>query len=163
MPDPQAGKRMGNQTEPIFFEIAPTYGIAVTQLYEIDGAVVFVTPFPFLRTLVMTVDLEERTRTQQGIHGVILAPDVAVRAALVRQVLKHRQGKLPPFGDLPITQIGIGISTTRPSDAIVIESAELTGMDTFEEVVNVEDIARLGDPLKERLLEIARQHTPELV
>jgi len=67
------------------------------------------------------------------------------------------------FGELPITRIGIGISTTRPSDALIIQSAELTGMDAFEEVVKVEDIARLGDPLKERLLEIARQQAPELV
>ena len=71
--------------------------------------------------------------------------------------------KAPQFGELPITRIGIGISTARPSDALVIESAELTGMDAFEEVVKVEDIARLGDPLKERLLQIARQQAPELV
>ena len=71
--------------------------------------------------------------------------------------------KSPEFGELPITRIGIGISTSRPSDALVIESAELTGMDAFEEVVNVEDIARLPDPLKQRLLEIARQQAPELV
>jgi len=71
--------------------------------------------------------------------------------------------KAPEFGELPITRIGIGISTSRPSDALVIESAELTGMDVFEEVVKVEDIAGLGDPLKERLVEIARQRAPELV
>jgi hypothetical protein len=71
--------------------------------------------------------------------------------------------KAPQFGELPITRIGIGISTTRPSDALMIESAELTGMDAFEEVVKVEDIAGLGDPLKERLVEIARQQAPELV
>jgi hypothetical protein len=71
--------------------------------------------------------------------------------------------KSPEFGELPITRIGIGISTSRPSDALVIESAELTGMDAFEEVVNVEDIARLPDPLKQRLMEIARQQAPELV
>ena len=67
------------------------------------------------------------------------------------------------FGELPITRIGIGITTTRPSDALMIQSAELTGMDAFEEVVKVEDIARLGDPLKGRLLEIAHQQAPELV
>jgi hypothetical protein len=71
--------------------------------------------------------------------------------------------KSPQFGELPITRIGIGVSTTRPADALVIESAELTGMDVFEEVVSVEDISRLRDPLKERLLEIARQQAPELV
>jgi hypothetical protein len=71
--------------------------------------------------------------------------------------------KSPQFGELPITRIGIGITTTRPSDALVIQSAELTGMDVFEEVVKVDDIARLGDPLKDRLLDIARQQAPELV
>ena len=69
----------------------------------------------------------------------------------------------PDFGELPMTRIGIGISTTRPSDDVVLESAELTGMDAFEEVVNVEDIPRLKDPLKERLLEIAKKHVPEAV
>jgi hypothetical protein len=68
--------------------------------------------------------------------------------------------KTPEFGDLPITRIGVGISTFRPSDAVVLESAELTGMDAFEEVVDVDDIGRLTDPLKERLMEIARQHVP---
>jgi hypothetical protein len=67
------------------------------------------------------------------------------------------------FGALPITRIGIGISTTRPSDAVILESAELTGMDAFEELVNVEEIARLRSPLRERLLEIAREQAPELV
>ena len=71
--------------------------------------------------------------------------------------------KSAEFGELPITRIGIGITTTRPSDALVIESAELTGMDAFEEVVKVEDIKHLPDPLKERLLEIACQQSPELV
>ena len=65
--------------------------------------------------------------------------------------------KSPQFGELPITRIGIGIPTSRPSDELIVQSAELTGMDAFEEVVKVEDIAALGDPFKTRLLEIARQ------
>jgi hypothetical protein len=70
---------------------------------------------------------------------------------------------LPELGPLPITRIGVDISTTRPADAVILEVAELTGMDAFEEVVNVDDLANLRDPLKERLLEIARQQAPELV
>ena len=65
--------------------------------------------------------------------------------------------KSPQFGGLPITRIGIGIPTSRPSDDLIVQSAELTGMDAFEEVVKVEDIAALGDSFKTRLLEIARQ------
>lgn len=68
----------------------------------------------------------------------------------------------PELGDLPITQIGVAISTSRPSDAVIIQSAELTGMDAFEEIVTVEDISRLSDPLRERLLAIAHEQAPEL-
>jgi hypothetical protein len=70
---------------------------------------------------------------------------------------------LPEFGPLPITRISVGISTQRPSDAVILQSAELTGMDAFEEVVNVDDLAQLRDPLKDRLLEIVRHQAPELV
>jgi hypothetical protein len=70
---------------------------------------------------------------------------------------------LPEFGPLPITRIGVALSTTRPSDAVILQSAELTGMDAFEELIAVDDLSRLPDPLKERLLETARQHVPDLV
>lgn len=71
--------------------------------------------------------------------------------------------KSKEFGELPMTRIGIDIGTTRPSDPVILESAELTGMDAFEELVNVEEIPRLKDPLKDRLLDVMRQHAPELV
>ncbi|HTI37716.1 MAG TPA: hypothetical protein VL484_09170 [Vicinamibacterales bacterium] len=61
------------------------------------------------------------------------------------------------FGPLPITRIGPAIATTRPPDDVILQSAELTGMDAFEEVVNADDLSRLGDPFRDRLLEIARQ------
>lgn len=70
---------------------------------------------------------------------------------------------LPEYGPLPITRIGVALSTTRPSDDVILQSAELTGMDAFEEVVNVQDLSQLRDPLKQRLLDLARQHAPELV
>jgi hypothetical protein len=70
---------------------------------------------------------------------------------------------LPEFGPLPITRIGIGISTTRPADEVILQTAELAGMDAFEEVVNVDDLAQLRDPLKDRLMDLARQHAPQLV
>ncbi|HEY3883859.1 MAG TPA: hypothetical protein VGL62_01530 [Vicinamibacterales bacterium] len=69
---------------------------------------------------------------------------------------------LPDFGPLPITRIGVAISTMRPSDDIILESAELTGMDAFEEVVNLDDLSNLSDPLKERLREALREHAPDV-
>jgi len=70
---------------------------------------------------------------------------------------------MPEFGPLPITRIGVDITTRRPSDDVILQSAELTGMDAFEEVVNVRDLSHLRDPLRDRLLELARQHAPEPV
>jgi len=70
---------------------------------------------------------------------------------------------LPDYPNLPITRISTDVSTIMPADNIVIESAELTGMDAFEEVVKMEDLSTLRDPLRERLMEIARQQAPELV
>lgn len=71
--------------------------------------------------------------------------------------------KLSEFGGLPITRIGASIPTSRPSDAVIIESAQLTGMDAFEELVDLDEISRMRDPLRERLLDIAHQHAPELM
>jgi hypothetical protein len=71
--------------------------------------------------------------------------------------------KAEEFGQLPITRIGAGVATERPSDAVIIESAEVTGMDAFEEVVNLEDMQRLRDPLREHLQEIVKQHAPKLL
>src|SRR5689334_9225078 len=48
---------------------------------------------------------------------------------------------LPEYGPLPITRIGVALSTTRPSDEVILQSAELTGMDAFEEIVNVQDLS----------------------
>jgi hypothetical protein len=66
---------------------------------------------------------------------------------------------VPEFGELPVTRIGIDVATERPGDDVVIESAELTGMDAFEEVVNADDISRLQSPFPQRLLEIVARHT----
>jgi hypothetical protein len=46
---------------------------------------------------------------------------------------------------------------------VIIQSAELTGMDAFEEVVVVDDILRLTDVGRERMLEIVRAHGPALL
>ena len=65
-------------------------------------------------------------------------------------------GHLKDFGGLPITYIGSSVSTSLPSDELVIESTEMSGMDAFEEVVNIEDIDNMQDPLKERLVGLVK-------
>lgn len=116
--------------------------------------------------------LDTRTRSAEELQRFIISHLVMHLATTsqpgVTQMLdalhfRVTMRKSPEFGELPLTLVGAAISTTRPSDAVIIESAELTGMDAFEEVVTPEDIPRLTDPLRDRLLEIARAQAPELV
>ncbi len=66
------------------------------------------------------------------------------------------------FGHLPITYISSSISTVRPPDSVIIESTEISGMDVFEEIVSLEDIEKLRDPLKQRLMELVQSYGEEL-
>jgi len=61
-------------------------------------------------------------------------------------------------GALPLTRVASPLSTIRPPDEVIMQSVELSGMDAFEEVINVDDIQKMGNPLKDRLIEIARSH-----
>jgi hypothetical protein len=70
--------------------------------------------------------------------------------------------RFPQFGELPIACISSAVSTIRPSDELIIESTEISGRDAFEEVVNLEDLRNLGDPLKSQLLELAKSLGEEL-
>ena len=69
---------------------------------------------------------------------------------------------LPGLGELPVTRITVPVATMRASDEVIVQSAELTGMDGFEEVVQVRDIAQLQDTFKERLLDVVRTQAPGL-
>jgi len=71
--------------------------------------------------------------------------------------------KLPEFGELPITHIASSLTTIRPPDAVIIEATEIAGMDTFEEIVSFEDLAKMRDPWKERLVELVKTHDASLL
>jgi len=66
--------------------------------------------------------------------------------------------RAPGLGELPITYVRSTISTIRPPDNVIIESTDISGRDVFEEVINIDDIVKLHDPLKDRLIEIVSSH-----
>ena len=68
----------------------------------------------------------------------------------------HRRYRCPNLAR-PFTRIGIDVTTERPEDDVVIESAELTRDGAFEEVVNADDISRLQSAFP-RLIEIVARH-----
>ena len=87
---------------------------------------------------------------------LVMTRQAGVRAMLEALHFPITTDRSPLFGELPITCISCAVSTERLPDDVIIESTEVSGMDAFEEVVNVDDIAALRDPLRERLLEIVK-------
>jgi hypothetical protein len=65
------------------------------------------------------------------------------------------------LGDLPICYISSSVSTIRLPDDVIIESTEISGMDAFEEIVNLEDVARLHDALKGKLTTLVKEYESE--
>ena len=66
--------------------------------------------------------------------------------------------KIPGFGELPFAFLTAAVPTVLPPDDVIIESTEISGTNAFEEVVDLGELAKLGDPFKEKLVELAKQH-----
>ncbi|MEO8630344.1 MAG: hypothetical protein ABI612_19935 [Betaproteobacteria bacterium] len=66
------------------------------------------------------------------------------------------------FAGIPFVYVSSPISTMRPPDPIILQSTQISGTSTFEEVVNVDDIARLSDPLKAQVVALVKEHGGEL-
>jgi hypothetical protein len=110
-------------------------------------------------------NLEE---VQEFVLHTLLLQVVLARQAGVGKILEALHfpvstGKRPEFGELPLTYVTSSVTTVLPPDDVIIESTEISGMDAFEEVVSVDDIVGLRDPLREQLLELVRKHAEALL
>ena len=64
--------------------------------------------------------------------------------------------KNPGLGDLPLVVISSCIPSFRPSDDLVLATTTLSGVPAFIELIDVDAIRQLKDPLKPRLEEFLR-------
>lgn len=62
------------------------------------------------------------------------------------------------FGGLPVVHLAAPVPTVRPPDPVIVQSTTVSGAATFEEVVDLEAIGMLRDPLKERVLALLAEH-----
>jgi hypothetical protein len=115
--------------------------------------------------------LAERDRIgnelQQLVQHYLMLHVVLTRQPGVVKLLRDLRfevgtGRLEGCGDLPITYITAAVATVRPPDEVIIENTEISGMDVFEEVLKTDDIVGLRDPVRERLLELAKGHGENL-
>ena len=114
-----------------------------------------------LRDLLAHRDRDHGALQQAVLHylamHVVISSQPGLKQLMERLRFPIGTAQLPGFGNLPVTFISSAVSTTLPPDSVVIESTELSGKDAFEELVNVQDIANLRDPLKERLTEVVQR------
>ncbi len=69
--------------------------------------------------------------------------------------------RLPEFGALPIPVVRSVMPCTRPSASVMLDAAELAGLATFEEVIDVAGARAIQDPLRRRLEELLAEHVGE--
>jgi hypothetical protein len=68
-------------------------------------------------------------------------------------------GRLPGCGELPVPIITSAVRTLLPPDPVLVESTEISGRDAFEEVVDLDLLPEMVDPLKSSLLELLQRES----
>jgi hypothetical protein len=106
----------------------------------------------------------------------------AVRAFVVRACLMHELfAKIPSLtslleglrykvdvrrssqlGDLPLVCLSAPFRTFRPSDQLVAMASGLAGGTSFSEILDVESVRNLADPLRDQTIEILSRHKVEI-
>ncbi len=66
------------------------------------------------------------------------------------------------FGGLPLTHVGCPLRTVRPPDEVIIQSTDISGVNVFEEVVDLRSVREMPDPLRDAIMEVIGKHSPEI-
>ena len=69
---------------------------------------------------------------------------------------------LESLGELPVILISCPVSTRLPADDVIIQNTEISGIPSFEEIINIDDIRNMSDPLRQNMLSITREVTPDI-
>ena len=69
--------------------------------------------------------------------------------------------KSPQLGELPLVTISAPFRTVRPPDKLVAMAAGLAGGTSFAEIVDIDSVWNLSDPLRDEALEIVKRHQAE--
>jgi hypothetical protein len=59
--------------------------------------------------------------------------------------------KRPALGDLPLVTLRSALPAFRPADELIAKATQFSGVPAFIEVIDLEGVSRLADPLKRRI------------
>ncbi|MEW8507074.1 MAG: hypothetical protein AB2598_10230 [Candidatus Thiodiazotropha sp.] len=66
------------------------------------------------------------------------------------------------LGELPVVMISCPLETLLPGDEIIIQNTEISGIPSFEEIININDIRELTDPMQQSILAITNEVSPSI-
>jgi hypothetical protein len=66
--------------------------------------------------------------------------------------------KSPQLGDLPLVTVSAPFRTFRPADKLVAMASGLAGGASFSEVLDVESVRNLSDPLRDEIVGLIQRH-----
>jgi hypothetical protein len=67
------------------------------------------------------------------------------------------------LGGLPIAYVAAPVKTMLPDDEIITQSSELSGSSAFEEIIDIESVLGMADPLQDALIDLVRGFGDELL
>ena len=70
--------------------------------------------------------------------------------------------KSPQLGDLPLVTIAAPFRTFRPSDKLVAMASGMGGGYSFAEILDVDSVRNLSDPLRDEAIELLHRHKVEI-
>jgi hypothetical protein len=122
-------------------------------------------------TMLRQVLAGQEDRNQEAVRAFVLRacimhlhftkfPAIGDLLASLRYRMEVRRS--PEMGDLPLVTISAPFRTVRPPDNLVNVAAGLAGGTTFAEVLDVDTVRNLQDPLREEIGAILRSHQQEL-
>jgi hypothetical protein len=94
-----------------------------------------------------------------------------VNALVTQLVVAHTPGLTPLFSDLryqlqteqaadlpklPLTTISFGLPSFRPADDLILSATSLSGIPAFIELIDIDGLSQLQDPVKGRIEELLR-------
>ena len=111
-----------------------------------------------LRELVSQKSPSEDTLYNFAVHYSVLF-FISQRSAAFSKILKGLRFPiasvtLPEFGQLPLVVAASEVTSRRPSDQLIVDSTEISGVNSFEEVIDLQALASLQDPLRSQVDEL---------
>ena len=123
---------------------------------------------PRLRELIVNHARSGGLELQSALLHYLLMHLITVKPAGIAPIFEALRfpistGTTFEFGKMPLTYISSPLSTIRPPDDIIIMNTEIAGTTTFEEILNLEDIAKLSDPLRSQIMSIVQENCGNLL